>query len=187
LPYGAFFDLNISTFHSFCDEILKESGLEIGLPEYKLLNEYEQYILFKKNLDKFNLDYYRPMGNPTKFIRDLLKHFSRCKDEDITSLEYLKYAEDLRQNLDGMLSGKASKNKTEKISEFFVNAEGEFDDAIAENEVERIEEVANAFHVYQNLLLKNKAFFGDDPSPVIARYMGEDDFWWFGSFLEDFG
>jgi len=184
LPYGAFFDLNISTFHSFCDEILKESGLEIGLPEYKLLNEYEQYILFKKNLDKFNLDYYRPMGNPTKFIRDLLKHFSRCKDEDITSLEYLKYAEDLRQNLDGMLSGKASKNKTEKISEFFVNAEGEFDDAIAENEVERIEEVANAFHVYQNLLLKNKALdFGDlinyclkifrERPNILARYQAK--------------
>ncbi|MDD5527446.1 MAG: ATP-dependent DNA helicase [Patescibacteria group bacterium] len=163
LPYGAFFDLSISTFHSFCDTILKEAGLEIGLPtDYKLLNEYEQYALFKKHLDRFGLDYYRPMGNPTKFIRDLLKHFSRCKDEDITPLEYLQYAEELRQNLDGMMSGVKGKKKKVDISEFFQNAKGEFDQEVAEMEVKKIEEAANAYHIYQNLLLENNSLdFGD--------------------------
>jgi DNA helicase-2/ATP-dependent DNA helicase PcrA len=175
LPYGAFFDLSISTFHSFCQDVLTADGLDIGLPtDYKLLNEYEQYALFKKHLDRFGLDYYRPMGNPTKFIRDLLKHFSRCKDEDITPLEYLKYAEELRQNLDGMLSGGVGKKKAKKTSTpasaslsagedgNFLNAKGEFDGEIAELEVKKIEEVANAYHIYQNLLLENNALdFGD--------------------------
>lgn len=174
LPYGAFFDLSISTFHSFCQDILTADGLDIGLPtDYRLLNEYEQYALFKKHLDRFGLDYYRPMGNPTKFIRDLLKHFSRCKDEDITPLEYLKYAEELRQNLDGMLSGFASlkplakaggkgKKKALDTAELFQNAKGEFDGEVAELEVKKIEEVANAYHIYQNLLLENNALdFGD--------------------------
>jgi DNA helicase II / ATP-dependent DNA helicase PcrA len=174
LPYGAFFDLSISTFHSFCDTILKESGLEIGLPtDYKLLDEYQQYALFKKHLDRFGLDYYRPMGNPTKFIRDLLKHFSRCKDEDITPLKYLEYANELRQNLDGMLSGGVGKKKGKKPTPsargghpsqegIFLNAKGEFDQEVAELEVKKIEEVANAYHVYQNLLLENNSLdFGD--------------------------
>jgi|WetSurMetagenome_2_1015567.scaffolds.fasta_scaffold05013_3 DNA helicase II / ATP-dependent DNA helicase PcrA len=198
LPYGAFFDLSISTFHSFCQDVLSSDGLDIGLPtDYKLLDEFEQYALFKKHLDRFGLDYYRPMGNPTKFIRDLLKHFSRCKDEDITPLKYLEYADELRQNLDGMLSGVKGKKKINKDAKnkptlsarrghpsqegIFQNAKGEFDQEVAEMEVKKIEEVANAYHIYQNLLLENNALdFGDlinyclklfrERPNVLARY-----------------
>ncbi len=201
LPYGAFFDLSISTFHSFCQDVLTEAGLDIGLPtDYKLLDEYQQYALFKKHLDRFGLDYYRPMGNPTKFIRDLLKHFSRCKDEDITPLKYLEYAEELRQNLDGMLSGRRNaipcvpkSSEEDRYAKHcgptkhcaptadFLNAKGEFDQEVAEFEVKKIEEVANAFHIYQNLLLENNALdFGDlinyclklfrERPNVLARY-----------------
>jgi len=141
LPYG-YFDLWISTFHGFAERLLKEHGLAIGLPgDFKLLNEFEQWALVKKNLDKFKLDYYRPLGNPTKFIHALLKHFSRAKDEDISPRQYLEHAEGLKQNLDAMLSG---------------------DDKIAEQEIARLNEVANAYQVYQQLLLDNNYLdFGD--------------------------
>ncbi len=143
LPIG-YFDLWVSTFHSFAERILKEHGLTIGLPgDFKLLNEFEQWALVKKNLDKFELDYYRPLGNPTKFIRAMLKHFSRAKDEDISPANYIKYADELKQNLDSMLSGASDK-------------------IIVEQEVARINEIANAYHVYQQLLLDNSAIdFGD--------------------------
>ncbi len=185
LPLG-YFDLWISTFHSFGEKILRENGLDIGISsDFKLLSEFEQYSLFKKNLDKFDLDYYMPMGNPTKFIRTLLKHFSRAKDEDISPEEYLKYADELKQNLDGMLSGskkttpspshsanaqgrllkRRGKNSASfqgEIRKGFCNADGEFNSEIAEQEVLRINEVANAYHVYQKLLLDNSALdFGD--------------------------
>ncbi|MFA5247688.1 MAG: ATP-dependent DNA helicase [Patescibacteria group bacterium] len=161
LPLG-YYDLNISTFHSFCQEVLNDSGLDIGLPtNFKLLNEFEQYSLFKKHLDRFGLIYYQPMGNPTKFIREILKHISRCKDEDITPLEYLCYAEELRQDLDGML-GAVKGSKKGKSNNVFLNSKGEFDREVAEQEVKKIEEVANAYHIYQNLLLENNALdFGD--------------------------
>jgi DNA helicase II / ATP-dependent DNA helicase PcrA len=143
LPIG-YFDLWVSTFHSFAERILKEHGLSLGLPgDFKLLNEFEQWALIKKNLDKFELDYYRPLGNPTKFISALLKHFSRAKDEDISPADYLNYADGLKQNLDGMLSGVSDKT-------------------IVEQEVARVNEIANAYHVYQQLLLDNSAIdFGD--------------------------
>ncbi|MFH1583000.1 MAG: UvrD-helicase domain-containing protein [Candidatus Falkowbacteria bacterium] len=146
LPIG-YFDLWISTFHSFAERILKEHGLSIGLPgDFKLLNEFEQWALVKKNLDKFELDYYRPLGNPTKFIRALLKHFSRAKDEDISPAAYLEYADGLKQDLDQTLSG-ASKVMAKEA---------------AEQETLRLNEIADAYHVYQQLLLDNNAMdFGD--------------------------
>ena len=59
LPYG-YVDLWIHTFHGFCERILREHALDIGLSaDFKLISATEQWILIKKNLSRFNLDYYR--------------------------------------------------------------------------------------------------------------------------------
>ncbi len=167
LPIG-YLDLWISTFHGFAEKILNAHGLDIGLSsDAKLLNEFEQWILIKKNLDKFDLDYYRPAGNPTKFINAMLRHFSRLKDEDITPAEYLKYEEGLKENLDRMLGGANRKNSKSKIlnPKQIINHKSQItnsDSEIAEQETTRINEVANAYHVYQRLLLDEGAMdFGD--------------------------
>jgi len=141
LPYG-YTDLWIMTFHAFCERILKQYGLDIGIPnDFKLLNQTEQWLLVRQNLDKFNLDYYQPLGNPTKFIHALINHFSRCKDEEIWPKNYLEYAEKLKINQDSMES-----------------VQGE--NAISE--IKRLEEIANAYHTYQQLLLDNSSLdFGD--------------------------
>src|SRR3989344_7350988 len=100
LPYG-YVDLWVSTFHSFAEKILRLHGLDIGLPtNFRLLSETEQWYLVRRNLDRFNLEYYRPLGNPTKFIHALLRHFSRAKDEEIGPKEYLAYAESLKLDKD---------------------------------------------------------------------------------------
>ena len=153
LPIG-YLDLWVSTFHSFCEKILKENGLDIGLPiDFKLLDSSGQWMLIKKNLDKFNLNYYKPLGNPTKFIHSLLRHFSRAKDEVISPEEYLEYAENLKINLDRMESGALNAKKSKNKSEV---------DRIAEQEIIKINEVAEAYHIYQQLLLENNYLdFGD--------------------------
>jgi len=92
LPYG-YLDLWIHTFHSFGERILREHALDIGLPaDFKMIDETEQWILVRNNLERFKLNYYRPLGNPTKFISELLKHFSRLKDENIPPAAYLAVA-----------------------------------------------------------------------------------------------
>jgi len=80
LPFG-YYDFWISTFHSFCDRLLKNYGLTIGLPtDYRLLDQAASWILVKRNFEKFSfLKRYRPLGNPTKFIHALLEHFTECK------------------------------------------------------------------------------------------------------------
>lgn len=166
LPYG-YVDLWINTFHSFGERLLREHALDIGLSaNFRLLTETEQWVLIRKNLTRFNLDYYRPLGNPTKFISELIRHFSRLKDENITPAEYLKYVEDLEHNKDNELSGaklstkKVSKDKIAKIKKTLVKEE--LDDEGEEMETGRIKELANAYYVYNQLLLENNYLdFGD--------------------------
>ena len=92
LPYG-YFQTHIATFHSFCDGVLKEDGMHMGLsPEYKLYTQAQSIIYLQKKLFLFNLDYFRPLGNPYKFIEGLIQHFSRLRDEDIAPENYMKWA-----------------------------------------------------------------------------------------------
>lgn len=94
MPLG-YSKMFIGTFHSFCERFLRDNGVNIGLDyEFNLLTEVDAVALFKKNIYKFKLDYYRPLGNPHRFIEAILKHFSRLKDENITPAEYLNFVKE---------------------------------------------------------------------------------------------
>ncbi len=97
LPYG-YLDLWIHTFHSFAERILREHGLEIGLnTDFKLLDSTSQWVFLKKNLESLNLQYYHSAGNPNKFIKELLNHFSKLKDENVSSEDYEKFVLDMEK------------------------------------------------------------------------------------------
>jgi DNA helicase-2/ATP-dependent DNA helicase PcrA len=147
LPLGTY-DLWVSTFHSFCERILKQHGIDIGLSnDFDLLDKTRQWVIMFRNFHKFKLDYYRPLGSPNKFIDALLDHFSKCKDELITPHDYLNYSESL--NLD---SG---------VVELPIGT-GDDTNNEALTEKKRIAELANAYHTYQQLLLDNGFLdFGD--------------------------
>jgi len=134
LPYG-YVNLWVLTFHSFCERILRDHALDIGLPaDFKVLDPTAGWLLVRQNLDKFKLNYYKPLGNPTKFIQALISHFSHSKDQEIYPEDYLEYSDKLKTR----------------------------DDSPENQETERIKEVADAYHVYQKLLLDNGYLdFGD--------------------------
>jgi len=136
LPYG-YVDLWINTFHSTCEKILRTHGLDIGLStNFRLLNTTQSWQLIRQNLNKFDLDYYQPLGNPTKFIHSLIKHFSRAKDEGIYAVDYLEYAKNCKLNTDS--------------------------EVCDDQEASRINEVAQAYTVYQKIMLENNVLdFGD--------------------------
>ncbi|MDD3711097.1 MAG: UvrD-helicase domain-containing protein [Patescibacteria group bacterium] len=143
LPYG-YVDLWIHTFHGFAERILRQYGLEIGLnPEFKLLDSTAQWVFLKKNLEKLNLKYYHSSGNPNKFIAELLSHFSRLKDENISSEDYQKLVDSLDK--------KMQKNSGREI-----------DDIEEALELERLKELSNSYNVYNKLLIENNFLdFGD--------------------------
>jgi len=92
LPYG-YTQMWISTFHRFCDKILRSEAIQIGLnPGYRLMTDSDATMMLRKHLFTFDLDYFRPLGNPTKFIGGMLSHFSRLKDEDVSPVQYLAWA-----------------------------------------------------------------------------------------------
>ncbi|HCC60027.1 MAG: hypothetical protein A2402_02355 [Candidatus Staskawiczbacteria bacterium RIFOXYC1_FULL_37_43] len=134
LEFG-YVDLWISTFHSFCERVLRENALDIGLPtDFKILDQTAGWLLARQNLDRFDLKYYKALGNPTKFIQALISHFSHCKDQEVYPENYLEYADSLKTR----------------------------DDGPEDQETERIMEVANTYHVYQQILLENSCLdFGD--------------------------
>lgn len=93
MPYG-YFQMWISTFHSFADQILRNDISHIGLNSgYRLMTQAEAILFLRKNLFHFDLKYFRPFGNPNKFLSALLQHFSRLKDEDISPESYKTWAE----------------------------------------------------------------------------------------------
>ena len=96
VPYG-YVDTWVSTFHAFGDQVLRDHALEIGLsPDFRVLTRPEQILFVQQNLFSFDLNYYRPLSNPYKFIDATLTLVSRAKDEDITPEHYLKYAKSIK-------------------------------------------------------------------------------------------
>lgn len=160
LPYG-YVDLWVMTFHAFAERVLKQHGIEIGIPaDFKLLDQTSQWMMIHDNFDKFDLDYYRPMGNPTKFISAMLSHFSRAKDEGVTPSKYLDYVQDLSLDADSadfLQFGDQITSKSKKKNEDDLSVE-----ELWTQEIARRKELASAYHTYQQILLENNALdFGD--------------------------
>ena len=143
LPYG-YTNLWIETFHAFCDRILRAEAIHIGLdPSYKLMTETETLMFLRKNLFQFDLNYFRPMGNPLKFLQGMLNHFSRIKDDDITPAQYLDYAEKL-------------KDRSHEIEE---------------EEILKTSELAKAFKLYEEMKAKEGMMdFSDLISNVLTLF-----------------
>ncbi|MBE0479287.1 UvrD-helicase domain-containing protein, partial [Candidatus Aerophobetes bacterium] len=139
VPYG-YTEFWISTFHAFGDRILREKALEIGLSsDFQVLSTPEQVIFFREHLFDFPLSYYRPLGNPTRYIQAILNLVSRAKDEDISPENYLDYVRCLE---------KRAKENPE-------------DEALQEIALKE-KEIALSYEKYQELLATSgKIDFGD--------------------------
>jgi DNA helicase-2/ATP-dependent DNA helicase PcrA len=130
VPYG-YIDTWISTFHAFGNRVLQGNALDMGLPpDFKVMTRAAQILFFQQNLFAFDLNYYRPLSNPTKFIEAILSFISRCKDEDISPEDYKKYVDKLK---------KLKPAKLEMTKEEW------------KSEIKRQEELARVYEKYEDL------------------------------------
>ncbi|MCS7091896.1 MAG: ATP-dependent helicase, partial [Patescibacteria group bacterium] len=148
MPYG-YWDMWISTFHSFCERILRSWAFHIGYdPSFKLMSTLESIAFIKKHLYKFRLSYFRPLGNPNRFIDHLIAHFSRLQDEDIAPNQYLEWIKLKSENFGLKL------DELQKIDEI-------------KNDEKAIElakwfELAKAYETYEFLKVEERVMdFGD--------------------------
>jgi DNA helicase-2/ATP-dependent DNA helicase PcrA len=142
VPYG-YIEAQIGTFHSFCDRLLRENAVRLGLSsDYRILTEPEQLIFLKDHLFELPLERFRPLGNPVKHLRAILTLFSRAKDEEVTPEEYLTYTETLARQ--------AREHADEEAKRQLKKA---FEDH---------QELANVYKTYQRLLAEHGYVdFGD--------------------------
>lgn len=89
LPYGLT-NTNIFTFHGFCDSVLREVSLEVGLmPEFKLLNDKESELLLRDRIGEVeNISELRSTKNPYQYVGEIMRVISRAKDELVGPEQY---------------------------------------------------------------------------------------------------
>ena len=158
VPYG-YTDAAISTFHAFGDRLIREFALELGLPpDIRVLSRPEVVLFLREHMFELQLDRYRPLGDPTRFLDALATLFSRCKDEDISPARYRDHADGMATEAARLTSELAARG------EAAADAERDSVDAATE-EAGRQLELARAFGLYQELLARfGYLDFGDQVS-----------------------
>jgi DNA helicase-2/ATP-dependent DNA helicase PcrA len=95
VPYG-FVGATISTFHAFCDRLVREHAIELGLTSrLRVDSDAEILVFLRERLFELGLERYAPLGNPDTHLADLVAVFDRARDEDVTPEEYRAFAERL--------------------------------------------------------------------------------------------
>jgi len=105
LPYGTY-DLLITTFHSFGEQLLRQYAPYLGLSQdFKLLNKIKQLVFLREHIYDFPLKILRPVTNPLSHIAQLTGLYSRLKEEAVSEKQYAVWAKEERTK---------AKNKADK-------------------------------------------------------------------------
>jgi DNA helicase-2/ATP-dependent DNA helicase PcrA len=127
----------LGTFHAFCNSLLTEHD-----PDLQPIEEVDHWILLRRNLALLQLERYRKIAEPGKFLSDFVKFFSRCQDELVTPARYESYVAEL----------------AEAYARERVRHGGLPDDerALREEEIARQREIARAYRASDRLLREGK-------------------------------
>src|SRR5437016_1011092 len=87
--------VKLATFHSFCETLLTEAD-----PQRVMLDQFDHWILLRRNLERLRLEKYRRLADPGQFLNDFVEFFSRCQDELVSSEDYQCYATKLAARLE---------------------------------------------------------------------------------------
>jgi DNA helicase II / ATP-dependent DNA helicase PcrA len=153
VPYG-YADTAISTFHAFGDRLIREFAFELGLaPDVRVLSRPEVVVFLRERLFDLELEEYRPLGDPTRFLGALASLFARCRDEDVSPEAYEAHAARLT----------AGAAELAEAAGLVDAAEADRDAAAAATDEARHQtELARAYGHYTTLLREHGAIdFGD--------------------------
>src|SRR6267143_4091562 len=131
--------VRLATFHSFCETLLAEAD-----PQRLMLDQFDHWILLRRNLRRLRLDKYRRLADPGQFLTAFVEFFSLCQDELVSGEDYRQYAAGLAAHLEA---------ERETLDE----------DTLAERleTVALQQELARAYRASEELLCeKNRVSFG---------------------------
>jgi DNA helicase II / ATP-dependent DNA helicase PcrA len=139
--------VTLATFHSFCETLLTEAD-----PQRVMLDEFDHWIMLRRNIRRLRLDKYRRLADPGQFLNDFVEFFSRCQDELVSSEDYQRYAAGLAARLEA---------ERDALDE----------DTLAERQetVALQQELARAYRASEELLReKNRVSFGSLITGAVA-------------------
>ena len=138
----------LSTFHKFClEKILKVADADVDV-----LEPLDHRILLRRHIGALGLKHFKRLQDPGEFLSDFETFFSRCQDELVTPADYDAYVAGLRKIYE------AQKRKMEPDAR-----------AIAEEEVEKQEELAGVYRASERLLAeRNFVTFGGQLQRAVA-------------------
>ncbi|MDY1591300.1 MAG: ATP-dependent DNA helicase [Methanofastidiosum sp.] len=87
-------DIAITTFHSFCKEMIEDNILELKMNSpLKVIEDTAQLVWFIKNIDSFDLKFIKVGFKPITLVEELRKVISKFKDEFVTIEKLENYIE----------------------------------------------------------------------------------------------
>src|SRR5919197_5353533 len=89
-------DLHVSTFHSFCSQLLTEEALEVGLdPLFSPVTPADRLALLLERIEELTIRHHEIRGNPAPLLANFVSRIDRLKDEMVSAEDYRAYAERL--------------------------------------------------------------------------------------------
>ena len=129
-------DLSISTFHSFCNQVIQDNILNTKLnANFKVITDTAQLVYLTKNINHFGIEHLEFNHEPYTLAEEMQKFISRCKDEAISPDDIQQYIE-----------------KQEKTSI----------DEEAQEDLNNLKDILKIYRSYENYKLQNNMVdFGD--------------------------
>jgi DNA helicase-2/ATP-dependent DNA helicase PcrA len=151
---------NISTFHAFCIDIIKENpDLFILDPSLEPLSDLEKLRLIYDLLDKTKLTQLRPIGAPRHYAKAILGAISDLKREGINPNEF----EELLQNEEAFLNSEEGEElKKTELAKRFKN--------LAKNK-----ELNILYRKYQESLVESESFDFEDMINIVVEAFKTDE------------
>lgn len=134
--------LQVQTFHSYCQALLKAAG-----KEFRLLDSMELKVYLTHHVRELPLEHFRKASDPARFVTDLADFISRCQDDLVYPEEFREFVRKLE----------ADPNETPpRVVAAKVAA-----DTPREEMVARTREIADVYeHVERHLEEKNWGTYG---------------------------
>ena len=95
VPYGLV-GATIATFNAFCDRLVRDHAIELGLTSKLRVESTAEILVFlRERLFELGLERYLPLGQPDAHLRSLLALIDRARNEDVSPERYARFAEAL--------------------------------------------------------------------------------------------
>src|SRR5262245_3721969 len=92
VPYGLV-GATIATFHAFCDRLVREHAVELGLTSrLRVESQAEILVFLRERLFELGLERYLPLGQPDAHLAALTALFDRARNADVSPERYQAFA-----------------------------------------------------------------------------------------------